>query len=36
MWQQWMDENPQRANNLVNNGHPNITRLMMADFEEGK
>jgi len=31
-----MDENPQEANDLVDNGHPTIARLMTADFEEGK
>ena len=24
MWQQWMDENHQEANDLVDNGHPTI------------
>jgi len=36
MWRQWMDENPQEANDLIDNGHPTIGRLMQADFEEGK
>jgi len=36
MWHQWMDENPQEANDLVDNGHPTIARLMQADFVEGK
>ena len=36
MWRQWMDENHQEANDLVDNGHPTIARLMPADFEEGK
>jgi len=36
MWRQWMDENPQRANDLVDNGHEIIARLMQADFKEGK
>jgi len=35
MWHQWMDENPQEANHLVDNGHPTIAGLMQADFEEG-
>jgi len=36
MWRQWMDENRQEANNLVDNGHEIIARLMRADFIEGK
>jgi len=36
MWRQWMDENPQEANDLVDNGHETIARLMRADFLEGK
>jgi len=36
MWRQWMDENPPRANDLVDNGHEIIARLMQADFKEGK
>jgi len=36
MWRQWMDENPQRANDLVDNGHEIIARLMQADFKNGK
>ena len=35
MWRQWMDENPQEANDLVDNGHTTIARLMQADFLEG-
>ena len=31
-----MDKNPQEANDLVDNGHPTIARLIKADFEEGK
>jgi len=34
MWRQWMDENPQEANDLVDNGHEIIARLMQADFLE--
>jgi len=34
MWCQWMDENPQRANDLVDNGHEIIARLMRMDFKE--
>jgi len=29
-----MDENPQKANDLVDDGHPIIARIMKADFEE--
>jgi len=36
MWRQWMDENRQEANNIVDNGHEIIARLMRADFLEGK
>jgi len=36
MWRQWMDENPQEANDLVDNGHEIIARLMRADVLEGK
>jgi len=36
MWRQWMDENPQVANNLVDNGHEIVARLMRLDFIEGK
>ena len=36
MWHQWMDENRQEANDLVNNGHKTIARLMRADFLKGK
>jgi len=36
MWRQWMDENPREANNLIDNGHEIIARLMRADFLEGK
>jgi len=35
MWRQWMDENPQEANDLVDNGHTTVARLIQADFEEG-
>jgi len=31
-----MDENPQEANDQLEDGHPIITRLTVADFEEGK
>ena len=33
---QWMDENPQETNDLVDNGHEIIARLMRADFLQGK
>jgi len=36
MWHQWMEENPQEANNLVDNGYEIIARPMRADFLEGK
>jgi len=36
MWRQWMDENPQEANDLVDNGHEIIGRLMRADCIQGK
>jgi len=36
MWRQWMDENPQEANDLVDNGHEIIARLMRADVLEGE
>ena len=36
MWRQWMDDNPQEANDLVDNGHEIVARLMKADFLEGK
>jgi len=36
MWRQWMDENRQEANNLVDNGHEMIAQLMRADFLKGK
>jgi len=31
-----MDENPQEANDLVDNGHEIVARLMRVDFLEGK
>jgi len=31
-----MDKNPQEANNLFDDGHPTINRLMLAGFEKGK
>jgi len=34
MWCQWMEENPQEANDLVDNGHEIVARLMRADFIE--
>jgi len=36
MWRQWMDENRQVANDLVDNGHEIVARLMRADLKEGK
>jgi len=36
MWRHWIDENPQEANDFVDNGHETIARLMRADFLEGK
>jgi len=36
MWRQWMEENPQEANDLVDNGHEIIARLMQVDFNDGK
>jgi len=36
MWRQWMDENRQEANDLVDNGHEIVARLMRADFLKGK
>ena len=35
-WREWMDENPNEANNQLEDGHPIITRLIVADSEEGK
>jgi len=36
MWHQWIDDNPQEANDLVDNNHIIIARLMQADCEDGK
>jgi len=36
MWRQWMDESAQEANDLVDNGHEIIARLMRIDILEGK
>jgi len=36
MWHQWMDENPQVANDFVDNGHEMIARLMRADYMQRK
>jgi len=36
LWRQWIDNNPQETNDLVDNGHEIIARLMQADFREGK
>jgi len=36
MWRQWMDENLEEANNLIDNGHPTVFQRMAADFNEGK
>ena len=36
MWRQWTDENPQEANDLTDNRHPIISRLMIADLNDGK
>jgi len=36
MWGLWMEENRQEANNLVDNGHEIIARLMRAELLEGK
>ena len=36
MWRQWMDGNPQEANDLVDNGHTIISRQMQADFKDEK
>jgi len=36
MWRQWIDENLQRANDLIDNGYEIIARLMRDDFKEGK
>jgi len=34
MWRQWMDENRQEDNDLVDDGHDITARLMRADFLE--
>ena len=36
LWRQWMQENPQDANNMFDNGHPTINRIILADFRAGK
>jgi len=36
LWRQWMRENPQDADNMFDNGHPTIDRIILADFRAGK
>jgi len=33
---QWMKENPQEPNDIADNGHESINRIMLADFKPGK
>jgi len=36
LWRQWMKENLQEANNMFDNHHQVVNRLIMTDFRSGK
>jgi hypothetical protein len=36
LWRQWMSENSKEANDMFDNHHPVVNRLITADFRAGK